>query len=78
MPITSLIVRTTADNIQTVAEKIRRLPGASVSDIKDDSLVVITDTEDRQADKALWDQMEQISGVAAVDVIYHNFEDLED
>ena len=78
MPITSLIVRVTAGDIQAVAEKIRSLPGAGVSDIKVDSLVAITETDDRQVDKALWDQIEQIPGVAAVDVIYHNFEDLED
>ncbi len=78
MPISSLIIKTQKQEIQKVADELRRLKGTIVSDVLDENIVVVTETEDRKEDKSLWDQMEKISGVMQVDLIYHNFEDAEE
>ena len=78
MPISSLVIQTQPDQITSVIESINDLPGASVTKQQDGKLIVITETENNQQDRALWDQMELINGVVAVDAIYHNFETLGD
>ncbi len=77
MPISSLIVRAAPEMAKQVADHIRRLSGADVSRIQGDSIVAVTETETREQDKKLWDDMKAIDGVLGVDLIYHNFEDME-
>ena len=77
MPITSLIVRSKAGQAQSVAESIGAIPNAEVTDQVGHELVVITDTVDTAEDRRLWDCLEMLPGVLAVDAIYHNFEDME-
>lgn len=77
MPISSLIIRTTTERAAEVAEVANAIEGVSVTDIQGANLVTVTETDSRQDDKKLWDQLEKIEGVIAVDAIYHNFEDLE-
>ena len=43
----------------------------------DNSLLVITETDATSEDEALWKRIEGVAGVVAVELIYHNFEDLE-
>lgn len=78
MPISSLIVRSTPEHVTDVADQIRAVSGASVTDIKGENVIVITDTASQDEDKQIWNQIEQLNGVCKVDLIYHNFEDVEE
>ena len=77
MPISSLIVRVDADVREQCAEAIGQIPCLTVSNIEEQGLVVIVETDDSHEDKALWQTIEAIEGVHAIELIYHNFEDLE-
>lgn len=79
MPISSLIVRTKANETNVIADQIRNtVDHTEVSNIEGDNIVVLTDTATRDEDKEIWGKIESIPGVLKVDLIYHNFEDLEE
>jgi len=75
MPITSLLVKT-KNNPQEIALHISQLPSVEVTDINEQTLVVVTETESVVEDKAIWSLLESAPGVSGVTAIYHNFEDL--
>lgn len=77
MPVSSLIVRTNAEETQEVATKLKALKAVTVSEIYKENIVVVTDTRKQDQDKSLWEQIEKIPGVIQCDLIYHNFEDEE-
>ncbi len=77
MPITSIIANVNTDSIDAVVQQINELPDATVTDIKDNNLVIVTDTRTRQEDRDIWVKLDNISGVNSLNAIYHNFEDLE-
>jgi len=76
MPITSMIVKCREEKASSVAWTIAALPGATVSNVEGDQLVVITETTTREQDQGLWDRIEALPEVVALTVVYHNFEDL--
>ncbi len=78
MPISSLIVEVAGAEVAGVVAAINQLPYAEVSHTEKERLVVLTDTPNQDADHELWKQLEGVPGVAIVNLIYHNFEDLED
>lgn len=78
MPVSSLIVSTQEHQAGRVAEAIDQMPSTSVCRVIQNDIVVLTETRDQQEDQRLWEQMKQIPGVLAVDLIYHNFEDVEE
>lgn len=75
MPISSLIVRIKKNKTQEIAQIINNFNEASVSDIHDENIVVITETNKQSEDKELWMKIENVPGVLQCDLIYHNFED---
>mgnify|MGYP000297745701 CR=1 FL=1 len=77
MPISSLIVRASQEGVKDVADQIRSLAGTSVSKIEKENIIVLTETDSQDDDKKLWDAIEKIPGVVQCDLIYHNFEDME-
>lgn len=77
MPITSLIVKVTEDDMDKTLSAIDGMEGVEVTDVKGNDLVVILDTASRKQDRELWQQLEELPGVHALNAIYHNFEDLE-
>lgn len=80
MPITSLIIgikSDSSDNKDACVAEIAALPYVEVSDVRDASIVVITDTANTEDDQSTWDALGAIPGVLSTDIIYHNFEDTE-
>ena len=78
MPVSSLIVGTQEHQVGRVAEAIDRMPSTSVCRVVQNDIVVLTETRDQEEDRQLWNRMKQIPGVLTVDLIYHNFEDVEE
>ena len=77
MPISSLIIRTEKNRTTEVADRISDFKEATVSEIVDENIVVITETSAQSKDKTLWTYLENIPGILQCDLIYHNFEDEE-
>ena len=77
MPVSSLLVRTASGETARVAETLSALPGVTVSDRADDSLVVITETDDSRSGRLLDEEIGAIPGVITATLVYHNFEDQE-
>ncbi len=77
MPITSLIIGTAPGESANVAQQLADVPYVTITDVKEDSIIVITDTPQSEDDKTCWDAFTGIPGVVSSDVIYHNFEDVE-
>ncbi len=77
MPISSIIVKTNKEKTQEPAQLISSYKEVSVSEIHNENIVVITETEKQSNDKNLWKELESVPGVLQCDLIYHNFEDEE-
>lgn len=78
MPVSSLIIQADPKLLDEVRNAINELNGASVTRVEGASLVTITETTTKSEDKSLWEDFERIPGVISVNLIYHNFEDLEE
>lgn|GEM_PF-1803525 len=78
MPVSGLVVSTKKGKAPAVAERLRALDRVQVTDLLRDSLVLVTETDSREADKALWSMLESVEDLVELSLIYHNFEDLGD
>ena len=79
MPISSVIVRK-AESAESdaIAQSIATLDGTTVKHQEGDSLVVLIDVATPTDEKHVWNSLEDLEGVAHVDLIYHNFEDVDE
>ena len=77
MPISSLIIRTDGRRTQEIAEYLKTLKEATVSEVHNENIILVAETVSRIQDKTLWEGIEKIPGVLQCDLIYHNFEDAE-
>ena len=77
MPISSLIIRTEKEKTQQVAHRLRSFKEVTISEVHNENIIVVTETDKQAVDKTLWGELEKIPGVLQCDLIYHNFEDEE-
>lgn len=77
MPVSSLIIRTEKEKIDDVAKHLYKFKQITLSEVHNEDIIVITETQKQTEDKALWDEIGNIKGVLKCDLIYHNFEDEE-
>jgi nitrate reductase NapAB chaperone NapD len=78
MPISSLLVKAQSKDVERIAGAIGAMPGAQVFRVAGEDIAVLTETTDRDEDKGIWDAVEALPGVVKIDLIYTNFEDLEE
>ena len=78
MPISSLIIHATVGHAGAVAQAIQTRPGVTVTETRGEMLVVLTETANRDEDRHIWNELENTEHVVGVNLIYHNFEDLEE
>lgn len=78
MPISSLIVKTKKNTAQGIVNQLENLNGVSVAHVQGDDIVLLTETFNSKEDKSIWDQIESTPNVLNIDLIYHNFEDVEE
>jgi nitrate reductase NapAB chaperone NapD len=78
MPISSLIVQARNGHVEAVAERLRAFPELEVTGGQGDQLVVVAETENRKHDREVYRRIEHTEEVMALNLIYVNFEDLED
>ncbi len=78
MPISSLIVRTKGGAAEQVSRDLQSMAGLEISHVDGNDLVILTETASREEDSLLWDAVAGTTNVLGLDLIYHNFEDLEE
>ena len=78
MPISSLIVQAQSGCAEAVAERLRAFPELEVTPGHGDHLVVVSETGNRKHDREVYSRIEETDEVVALNLIYANFEDLED
>lgn len=78
MPISSLIIHAAIGHADAVAQAIQIRPGVTVAETQGERLVVLTETANRDEDRHIWNELENTEHVVGVNLIYHNFEDLEE
>lgn len=77
MPISSLIVQAQSGRVDAVAERLKTFPELEITPGGGDHLVVVAETEDRRHDREVYRRIEETDEVLALNLIYVNFEDLE-
>ena len=75
MPVSSLIVKARQGRSTQLCTSINQLEGATVTDVIEDRIVVVTSTLSPSEDKSIWDEINNNPETIQLDLIYHNFED---
>lgn len=75
MPISSLVVHAEEWARAAVCEHLAGHPAIEVVYVSERGVAIVTETPDDSIDKLLWRQIEAISGVTHLELVYHNFED---
>lgn len=75
MPISSLVVHAEEPCRNSVCEQLNGHPAIEVVHVSERAIAIVTETPDDSVDKLLWRQIEEISGVTHLELVYHNFED---
>jgi nitrate reductase NapAB chaperone NapD len=78
MPISSLMLSTADGQAPTVVRTVQDHPGITVAGVSGNRVAVLTETRTRAEDRDIWDALENTEHVVGVNLVYHNFEDLED
>ena len=64
--------------MEAVAERLKTFPELEVTAGPGDHLVVVAETGNRKHDREVYRRIEDTEEVVALNLIYANFEDLED
>jgi nitrate reductase NapAB chaperone NapD len=78
MPVSSLIIRVRPDSLHPVVKAVSEIKQAAIHETRGQNIVVVTQTKTKSEDKKIWDRIEHLEGVLQTDLIYHNFEDIEE
>jgi nitrate reductase NapAB chaperone NapD len=77
IPISSLILRIGEGYSEAVRATVSSMEGVTISSEGENALAILSETVHPKEDKAIWAQLENIEGVLALELVYHNFEDME-
>ena len=76
MPISSYVIRcTTADQPGVIAQ-LRRIPNLAIGEPTDMGIPVATEAPTTRAAAELGEHLQNLTGVTAAVLVYHNFEDV--
>ena len=79
MPVSSVIIRKREESdSEALSTELASVEGATLKHVEGDKFVVLIDVATPSEEKVIWNTLETIEGVAHVDLIYHNFEDVNE
>jgi nitrate reductase NapAB chaperone NapD len=76
MPISGLLLTCEPERVAEVSESVNGRARSEVREVRDSTLVVVTDTETMRDDRREVESLEAIDGVIAAHVVFSNVEDL--
>ena len=78
MPISGVLLTCEPERLAEVNRSVNERKQSEVREVRDTTLVVVTDTETMRDDRREVESLEAIDGVIAVHVVFSNIEDLTD
>ena len=78
MPVSSYIIRCTTGDQPLVLEQLKKIPGVVIGHPTDRGIPVATDAPTTRAASELGERLQNLTGVKAAVLVYHNFEDVAD
>ena len=78
MPISGLLLTCEPERVAEVSESVNKRASAEVREVRDSTLIVVTETETMRDDRREVESLEAIAGVIAAHVVFSNVEDLAD
>ena len=76
MPISGLLLTCEPERVAEVSESVNGRAQSEVREVRDSTLIVVTDTETMRDDRREVESLEAIDGVIAAHVVFSNVEDL--
>lgn len=78
MPVSAYVIRCLPADLPSVLDQLHELPSVIVGDPTNSGIPVVTDTPTTRAAAELGERLQQMNGVKAAVLVYHNFEDVAD
>jgi len=78
MPVSAYVIRCTAEDQPRVRAGLAGLPGVEIGEATPTGLPLAADTPTNRAAADLGERLQQLPGVKAAVLVYHNFEDVAD
>jgi nitrate reductase NapAB chaperone NapD len=76
MPISGVLLTCEPEHVTEVREVVNGRARTEVREVRDNTLIVVTDTETMREDRREVESLEAIEGVIAAHVVFSNVEDL--
>jgi len=76
MPVSSYVIRCSAANQAAVWRELAAIPGVEIGEPTELGFPVAAATDSERAAQELGDHLQQLPGVQAAVLVYHNFEDV--
>jgi nitrate reductase NapAB chaperone NapD len=76
MPVSSYVLRCAPEDQSSVRQQLNRLPGVEIGEGTDRGIPVAVGADTTMAAEAIGGQLQNLQGVKAAVLVYHNFEDL--
>ncbi len=75
MVVTGLVVKTVQEELNTVLVAIENIKKVSITRIMDENkILAIIDTENKDEEAVVSEEIKQIKGVISISLAYHHFE----
>ncbi len=78
MPVSAYVIRCAAEDQSRVRAELTGFPEVEIGDPTPTGFPVAADTPDNRAAADLGERLQQLPGVKAAVLVYHNFEDVAD
>ena len=78
MPVSSYVIRCTTKDQSGVLRQLEEIPGIEIGEPTDMGIPVATDAPTTRAASELGERLQNLTGVKAAVLVYHNFEDMAD
>lgn len=78
MPVSSYVIRCTTKDQPEVIGQLKSFPGLEIGEPTDMGIPVATEAPTTRAAAELGEKLQNLTGVKAAVLVYHNFEDVAD
>lgn len=76
MPISGVLLTCDSDRVEAVRQAVDERPLSEIREVRENNLIVVTDTPTMRADRREVEELEAVAGVIAAHVVFSSVEDL--